>query len=82
MPITKEGIKPAHFSSNVLAIELADRCTHGSSGGGACGQWIMDNDNMDYLMVKDRSSFAKSRTCPNNNVLGYDASKGEVRSCK
>ena len=80
--VTKEGIKPAKFSSKFLTKEFTGRCTYGNTGGGACGQWILDNDNMDYLMAKDRSTADKSRTCPNGKKLGYNANLGEVRSCK
>ncbi|MBQ3311783.1 type II secretion system protein [bacterium] len=85
LAITKEGIKPAFCSSaffNTDSNELASRCTHGNLGSVACGQWIMDNDNMDYLLAKDRSTYDKSRTCPNGKKLGYNANLGEVRSCK
>ncbi|MBQ3311321.1 hypothetical protein IJG72_04515 [bacterium] len=50
--------------------------------GRCAGQWIMDNGNMDYLMVKDRSTAELSRTCPNGKKLGYDTTAGDVQSCK
>ena len=78
LSVTKEGIMPAINSSSYLATSMG-ACTW---SGLACGQWIMDHGNMDYLKVKDRSDLDKSRTCPNGKILGYDASKGEVTSCK
>ena len=78
LAITKEGIMPAWCSSSYLP-EAMYWCTY---WGKYCGRWIMDHGNMDYLKVKDRSDLGKSRTCPNGKILGYDASKGEVTSCK
>ena len=76
--VTKEGIMPAERSSSSLAKNMKSTTYSGFS----CGRWIMDHGNMDYLKVKDRSDLGKSRTCPNGKILGYDASKGEVTSCK
>ena len=69
---------PAEYFGSLLAGSIGNCFLSGYS----CGQWIMDHGNMDYLKVKDRSSDEKSRTCPNGKKLGYDASKGEVTSCK
>ena len=45
LSVTKEGIMPADYSSSYLAKE-GYHCTN---FGYACGQWIMDHGNMDYL---------------------------------
>ena len=70
--ITKEGIKPAKVSSSYLATSMG-KCTR---EGYACGQWIMDHGNMDYLKAD------ASEMCPNGKTLGYNASRGRVTSCK
>ena len=59
-----------------------DHITNCTISGEGCGQWILDNGNMDYLMVKDRSTHELSRTCPNGKKLGYDTAAGDVSSCK
>ncbi|MBQ3311578.1 type II secretion system protein [bacterium] len=78
LEITKEGIKPARYSSEYLASHMS-RITY---GGYDAGQWIMDFGNMDYLNTKDHTDETLSRTCKNGKLLGYNTAEGEVQSCK
>ena len=83
--------EPNEFTNNCLypiidqtLEEFRDNiggCTKAGHGFN-CGQWILDNGNMDYLMVKDRSTYDLSRTCPNGKKLGYNTADGDVQSCK
>ncbi|MBQ3311169.1 type II secretion system protein [bacterium] len=84
LAITKEGLKPAaRYDVDACSSEwLSSHMDEITKCGYAAGQWIMDFGNMDYLMVKDRSTNEKARTCPNGKKLGYDTDAGDVSSCK
>ncbi|MGN0018005.1 MAG: hypothetical protein ACI37S_03080 [Candidatus Gastranaerophilaceae bacterium] len=73
IPITKEELKPSLW---YLAENLDSDSEMESVYwyGGASSQWIMDNNNMDYLMVDSDGK------CPNGHKLGY--AEGRYRSCK
>ena len=72
LAITKEGLKPSNYTENRLDTDywMEQVCWYGR----ASSQWIMDNNNMDYLMVDSDGK------CPNGHKLGY--AEGRYRSCK
>ena len=78
LAITKEGIMPARDSSSELASNMYG-CTN---SGSACGRWIMDHGNMDYLKASHTDDDTTTGICNNDSSkqLGYGA--GKVQSCK
>ncbi len=72
LAITKEGLKPSNYTENRLDTDYWMEQVYWY--GGASSQWIMDNNNMDYLMVDSDGN------CPNGHKLGY--AEGRYRSCK
>ena len=76
--ITKNGLMPSMYSREYLKTSnYILMCT---MYGDACGQWIMDTGNADYLIPKDKTTYVKAQTCPNGKILGYNDT--EVTSCK
>ncbi|MBQ3311090.1 type II secretion system protein [bacterium] len=63
-------------ASSVSPSEFRNDATYCFKYKGMCGQWILDNGNMDYLNA-DRDGKCKNDT---SKVLGYG--EGKVQSCK
>ncbi|MBQ3310608.1 type II secretion system protein [bacterium] len=68
-------LKPLIDSTKEEFMRDMDGWWHGHCSS-ACGQWIMDNGNMDYLNI-DSQGRCKNDT---SKVLGYG--EGKVQSCK
>ncbi len=77
--VTQEGLKPSLYSRDFIAANGASSCFYSGVG---CGQWIVDNDNVDYLKASHDQNNSTTGICNNDcsKQLGYNA--GQVRSCK
>ncbi len=73
---TRDGIKPHRTDS--LSWESIDCFFYGVY----CAVWVLENDNMDYLLTKDKSTKEKAAICPNNNTLSWETIPWTVTSCK